>query len=350
MRVLLADPAAFTPQYDHELAAALVRAGAEVELATSRFRFGEIPPPDGYRRSEFFYPLSSRLFGRSPLRLPLRLLEHPFGMARLAVRGADVLHVQWLSAPPLDAHLFRPRLPAVLTAHDLLPRRTASRAGLWRKLFGRFQRVVVHSAYGREALSALGVAQEKLRVIPHPVFPSDPPRTDDGRTLLALGVIRSYKGLGDASEAAKRIDARLLVAGDPVESVDEIRRDARARAEWRLGYLSEREIDRALGETTVALFPYRAELDQSGALLRALGAGVPAVVYDVGGLAEPVRAFGAGRVVAAGDVEGLAEAARELVEDPRALEAAREGARRARSELTWARAAEAHLAVYREVM
>ncbi len=69
-------------------------------------------------------------------------------------------------------------------------------------------------------------------------------------------------------------------------------------------FVPESEIDRALGESTVAVFPYRAELDQSGALLRALGAGVPAVVYDVGGLAEPVRTFGAGRVVSAEDVDG----------------------------------------------
>src|SRR5205085_12115739 len=99
----------------------------------------------------------------------------------------------------------------------------------------------------------------------------------------------------------------------------------------------------------VALFPYQAELDQSGALLRSLGAGVPAVVYDVGGLAEPVRTFGAGRAVAPGDVEALAEAARELLDDPAALDAARAGARRAREELTWDRSADAHLAVYREL-
>ena len=43
MRVLLADPPAFTPQYDHALASALVRAGAEVELVTSPFRFGDAP-------------------------------------------------------------------------------------------------------------------------------------------------------------------------------------------------------------------------------------------------------------------------------------------------------------------
>ena len=99
--------------------------------------------------------------------------------------------------------------------------------------------------------------------------------------------------------------------------VDGYRASAGDRAEWRLGYLGEAELDRALGDATVAVFPYRAELDQSGALLRALGAGVPAVVYDVGGLAEPVRAYGAGRVVPAGDVDGLAEAIRALLGDPR---------------------------------
>ena len=44
-----------------------------------------------------------------------------------------------------------------------------------------------------------------------------------------------------------------------------------------------------LGATTVAVFPYRAELDQSGALLQVIGAGIPAVVYDVGGLGRDRR-------------------------------------------------------------
>ena len=80
--------------------------------------------------------------------------------------------------------------------------------------------------------------------------------------------------MGDAIEVAKRVEgARLLVAGDPLEPVDGYRTAAGDTAEWRLGYLSDDEIDRALGETTVALFPYRPEIDQSGALMRALGAG-----------------------------------------------------------------------------
>ena len=350
MRVLLADPPAFTPPYDHALASALARAGAEVELVTSPFRFGEAPAPDGYRRSELFYPVSSKVFRRSRLRIPVKLLEHPVGLTRLRRRKADIVHFQWLAAPELDDRLLRVDAPLVFTAHDILPRRTADKRDLWRRLFGRFARVVVHSERARDQLGEL-VEPDHLRVIPHPVFPSEPERRDDGRTLLALGIIREYKGLGDAIEATKRIDgARLLVAGDPLESIDGYRAAAGDRAEWRLGFLSEDEVDRALGESTVALFPYRPEIDQSGALLRALGAGVPVVAYDVGGIAEPVRRFEAGRVVPPGDLDALADAARELLDDPAALERARAGAERARRELTWDAAAQAHLELYRELL
>ena len=351
MRVLLADPPAFTPPYDHELAAALARAGAEVELVTSRFRFGNAPRPDGYVRSEPFYPLSSRLFRRSPLRLPLKVAEHPLGLAALRTRQADVLHVQWLAAPELEAYLFRPHLPSVFTAHDLLPRRTAHKRDLWLRLLRRFDRVVVHSERGRETLAELGVDEARLRVIPHPVFPSDPERRDDGHTVLALGMIRPYKGLGDAIEAVREAgDARLLVAGDALEPLEPYRAAANGLdVEWRLGYLQAAELDRALGDATIAVFPYRPELDQSGALLQALGAGVPAIAYDVGGIAEPVRRFDAGRVVPSGDVAALAAAVRELLSDPAALEAARAGARRAREELTWDAAARAHLELYEEI-
>ena len=345
--MLLADPPAFTPTYDHELAAALARAGADVDLLTSRFRFGDAPGPVGYRRREAFYPLSSRAFGRSRLRVPLKVLEHPLGLARLGLAHADVLHLQWLALPEVDRWLLHSRAPLVFTAHDLLPRRTAAKRDLWRRLFGRFERIVVHSERGRATLLEVGVPQERLRVIPHPVTPSEPPRADDGRTVLALGVIRPYKQVDHAAAAVRRLgDARLVVAGDPLGPLPA----GLDGAELRLGYLPESEVQRALGEATVAVFPYRAELDQSGALLQALGAGVPAVVYDVGGLPEPVRAYGAGRVVPADDVEALSAALRELLDDPAALEAARAGARRAREELTWDACAAAHLELYRELM
>jgi glycosyltransferase involved in cell wall biosynthesis len=163
-------------------------------------------------------------------------------------------------------------------------------------------------------------------------------------------VIRPYRGLVDALAAAKRLpDARLVVAGDPAMPLDGPRAAAPASVEWRLGYLPEAEVDRVHAEATVALFPYRPEIDQSAALMRALGAGVPAVVYDVAGLPEPVRTFGAGRVVPAGDVEALADAVRSLLDDPEALAEARAGAARARETLTWDASAAAHLDLYREL-
>ena len=203
----------------------------------------------------------------------------------------------------------------------------------------------MHSERGRETLRELGI---DARVIPHPVYPSTATHEDDGHTLLSLGVIRPYKGLaGRDRDDTAHPDARLLVAGDPAMPLDGLR-DAE-RVEWRLGYLPQRELDRALSEATVAVFPYRAELDQSGALLQALGAGVPAVVYDVGGLGEPVQRYGAGAVVAAGDVDAMTEAVRALLDDPDALRRARDGADAARRELTWDAPRRSTSTLYREL-
>ena len=55
MRVQIVDPSAQTPPYDRALAAALARAGAEVELVTSHFVHGPMPPADGYELTESFY-------------------------------------------------------------------------------------------------------------------------------------------------------------------------------------------------------------------------------------------------------------------------------------------------------
>jgi len=93
MHVVLADPPAFTPPYDHELASALARAGARVELVTAPFRFGARPAADGYTLAESFYPRSSGI-RRDALRRLARVVEHPVEMRRLLRRPSDVLHLQ----------------------------------------------------------------------------------------------------------------------------------------------------------------------------------------------------------------------------------------------------------------
>ena len=267
-----------------------------------------------------------------------------------AERG-DIVHVQWMTIPELDRWLMRAKVPMVYTAHDMSDRRTGGRAAMWRAIYRRFRRIVAHSESGRQALEQFGVDPAVLRVIPHPIIRSDPPRTDDGHTLLCFGLIRPYKGIDDAIAVTKRVSgARLLVAGDPMEPVERYQQAAGSLAEWRLGYLSQSEVDRAYGDATLAIFPYKPGLDQSGTLLRALGAGVPAVAYDVGGLGENVRRFGAGRVVPAGDVEAMAAAVRELLDDPAAMAEARAGALRARDTLTWDASARLHIELYRELV
>ena len=59
MRVQIVDPSAYTPPYDRSLCAALARSGADVELVTSRFLYGPVPPADGYRVTEAFYRRSA---------------------------------------------------------------------------------------------------------------------------------------------------------------------------------------------------------------------------------------------------------------------------------------------------
>ncbi|MDX6533907.1 MAG: hypothetical protein QOF68_1651 [Gaiellales bacterium] len=352
MRVIMANPSGFGgPDYDHNLCSELGSLGVDVDLVTSRFRFGEVPRPRGYTRHELFYPVSSRLFRRSPLRIPLKVAEHPLGMLRLGLRPADIVHFQWMTLPELDRWMLRARGRLVYTAHDLVPRRTGRRRRAWEHLYDRFDRIVVHSETGLATLADRGVPEEKLRVIPHPIIATNPPRTDDGRTLLCLGLIRPYKGIDHAIEVTKLVKgARLIVAGDPMEPIERYRVAGGELVEWRLGYLPQQEVDRAYGDATLALFPYRPGLDQSGTLLRALGAGVPAVTYDVGGMGENVRRFGAGRVVPAGDVEAMAAAVRELLDDPAALAAARAGAQQARDTLTWEASARQHVEVYRELL
>jgi glycosyltransferase involved in cell wall biosynthesis len=348
LRVGMVDPGSILPYYTHALSTALGQLGCDVTLATSHFKFEDPPTPGNYARREVFYPVSARLFRRSRAQLPLKALEHPLGAVQVRRLAADTVHVQWAAVPEIDRWLLPLGPSSVITAHDVLPRRTAHRVPLWRDLYQRFGGVVVHSSHGRDRLVAeVGLDPAQIQVIPHPAFFRQPRYEDDGATLLTFGVIRPYKQVEHSVAAAEDVGARLMVLGDPTYELGPLL--AAPHVSWRLGFARETELDEALARATVAVFPYRQELDQSGALMRCLGAGVPAVVYDVGGMAEPVRAYGAGAVVRPDDQVGLRDAVRRLLSDPLALRRARQGARRCAVERTWHACAAAHLDLYRRL-
>jgi glycosyltransferase involved in cell wall biosynthesis len=360
MRVALVDPLAYTPPYDHSLAAALAARGHDVSLLTGPFVHGDVPAAEGYRRDEVFLPLSGRLFRRAPrstLRLPVKALEYRPSVRRLLRRieelDAEVVHIQWLPRPELDVRwLKRIGRPLVLTAHDVVPRRARARAA-WPEVLATVARVVVHSRHAVDELAELGVPRDRIVRIGHPIFDADALPSPSGRTLLFFGLIRDYKGLDVLVTALPKIDdARLVVLGDPVDSVAPVRELAKSmgvadRIEWRLGFAPENEVTDVMSQAAAVVLPYR-RLDSSGVLATAIGYRRPVVVSDVGSLGEIVREFAAGDVVPAGDADALAAACMRLLE-PDNLAAASRGADVAARTLTWAAAAAEHERVYEAV-
>jgi glycosyltransferase involved in cell wall biosynthesis len=351
MRIVLVDPLAYTPPYDHALASALAAEDHDVTLLTSRFPHGRAPEPDGYGREELFAPVSTRVFRRSPVRLAVKGLEYAPSVGRLLRRieriDPDVVHVQWLPRPELDLRWLRKladERPLVLTAHDVLPRRRRAQP-VWPDVLETFERVIVHSHRAVEQLVELGLGRERIARIPHPVFEGEKLPPPEGRTLLFFGLIRDYKGLDVLLEALPEIpDAGLVVAGDPVDPVP---KSADDRVEWQLRFIQADEIPGLMSRAAAVVLPYR-RLDSSGVLATAIGYRRPVVVTDVGSLGEIVREFGAGEVVPVDDPRALAEACTRVLE-PKALAAAAKGAEKAAKELTWKHSAEAHDGLYREV-
>ena len=366
MRVHIVDPSAFTLPYDHALSAALAGAGADVELITSRFAYGEAPQADGYAVRELFYRHARGAAG-SRARLAAKLVEHVPDMLRYrgVGRSADIVHFQWLAVQALDRWLL-PRRPIVLTAHDLLPREPRpGQARFQRVMYDAVDAVVVHSAYGRSLLvSELGVDPSKVRVIPHGAFKHLTLQTDErplpaeltavrSPVVLFFGLLRPYKGLEVLLEAWRGIDgAELWIVGRPRMPIEPLRARATANVRFVPRYVSDAELPAFFRRADVVVLPYsRTErFDQSGVLATALVFGKPTLVSDVGGFGEVARA-GAARLIPPDDPGALRDALERLLGDPQEREGLARGAVAAASgPYSWQEAAAQTLALYRELV
>ena len=366
MRVQLVDPSAFTPPYDRALAAALARAGADVELLTSRFLHGTVPEPDGYRVTEALYRRSSRRGLGARGRRAFKLAEHLPDMVSLRRRlGADVVHYQWLTVPALDSLLLPPDRPRVMTAHYVLPP-SPSRAGraAARRLFRRMDAVIAHSEHGAARLrDQLGLDSGRIRVIHHGAFdyltrlPERPlpPELEgaEGPVILFFGLLRPYKGIDVLLEAFRSVrGAELWIVGNPRMPLDGLRAAAeQAGGRVRLvpRFVEEAEIPAIFRRADLVALPYR-DVEHSGVLYTALAFGKPLVLSAVGGFPELAAQTGAARIVSPGSASELAQALAELVDDANArAELAAAAARAAAQDYSWDQAARRTLDLYEEL-
>ena len=367
MRVQLVDPSAFTPPYDRALAAALARAGAEVELLTSRFLYGPVPEAEGYRVRECFYRRSAARGLDAPARRAFKLAEHVPDMLRLRRElDADVVHYQWLTVPALDASLLPPLRPRAMTAHYVLPPRPSRRQlASARRAFGAMDAVVAHSEHGARRLrEVVGLPAERVRVIHHGAFdyltrlPEErplPPELQgaEGPVILFFGLLRPYKGVDTLLEAFRRVEgAELWIAGNPRMEVEPLRRlaaEAPGRVRFLTRFVEDDEIPAIMRRADLVVLPYR-DAEHSGVLYAALAFGKPLVLSAVGGFPE-VAAQGAARLVPPEDPATLAATLAELVGDEGArAELAASAAAAATGAYSWDEAARQTLALYEQLL
>jgi glycosyltransferase involved in cell wall biosynthesis len=369
MRVQVVDPSAYTRPYDHALCSALARAGADVELITSAFAYGDAPSADGYTVCEQFYR-RARASPGSRARSLTKLIEHIPNMLALRRRAVacDVVHFQWLAVQPIDRYLL-PRRPAVLTAHDLLPREPRplqSRAQ--RRLYGAVDAVVTHSEFGRKLLiDRLNVEPGRVRVIHHGAFDyltrvptaALPPELDvanDDPVVMFFGLLRPYKGIEVLLEAwrslvAEHERAELWIVGRPRMSIDRLIAAAPPSVKWVTRFVSDPELAACFRRADVVALPYiRTErFDFSGVLATALAFGRATVLSDVGGFREVSQAGGA-LLVPPGDAEALGAELSALLSDEGLRERVEIGAHAAATgPYSWDRAAQQTLELYREL-
>jgi len=369
MKVQLVDPSAFTPPYDRALAAALARAGAEVELLTSRFLYGPVPPAEGYRVEELFYRRSAARGLDAPARLPFKALEHVPDMLRFRrAADADVVHYQWLTVPALDTRLLPSLRPRVMTAHYILPPQPSRRqVRSARRVFGAMDAVVAHSEHSAARLrDEVGLDPAKVRVIPHGAFdyltrlPEEKPlpaelEGAERPVILCFGLLRPYKGIENLLEAYGRLagtGAELWIVGNPRMDVEPLRRQAAevgGRVRFITRFVDETEIPAIFRRADLVVLPYL-DAEHSGVLYTGLAFGKPLVLSAVGGFPE-VAETGAARLVPPGDTDALTATLDELIADEAArADLAVAATRAAAGPFSWDEAARRTLDLYRDLL
>ena len=275
--------------------------------------------------------------GAGPASVLVRELAwYPAALSRYA--RADVLHCPTYYAP------LRPRIPTVVTVHDLAVLRYPHAFPRWTRTYvprvvpamvRAAARVIAVSEFtAREVEELLRIPRERIRVVPNGVdvvFTPEGPRAD-GDYVLAVGTLEPRKNLARTIEAARRAGVELRVVGAHGWGGVEARG---AHVRW-LGHVDDAELARQYRGARCLVYPSLYE-GFGIPVLEALACGVP-VVTSRGSAMEEI-AGGHATLVDPLDVDAIAAGIESAVS---------RGAEHARA-FTWDDAAARTRAVYEEI-
>jgi glycosyltransferase involved in cell wall biosynthesis len=185
------------------------------------------------------------------------------------------------------------RIPLVVTVHDVAVFRHPKAFPWWTRMYSRrvvprvlraAQRVLAVSEFTASELEeVLGIAREKIRVVPNAVdsvFSPDGPRAK-GDYVLAVGTLEPRKNLKRTIDAAARLGLELRVVGAPGWGGVEARGD---HVRW-LGEVSDDELARQYRGALCLAYPSLYE-GFGIPVLEAMACGAPVVTSAGGATAE----------------------------------------------------------------
>jgi glycosyltransferase involved in cell wall biosynthesis len=226
----------------------------------------------------------------------------------------------------------------VLNCRESLPEAAVYAAGLAAHqpmVFESVARFATPSRWAAGQLALLGVPEDRLDVLPHYLPASElasGSAAHQGRYALAAGRLSPEKGFDTAIEAASQAAVPLWIAGDgPAATyLATLARERGAPVEM-LGRVPRAEMAGLLEGAAMLLLSSRCHEFSPFSVLEAMGAGVPVLSTQSGGVPELI---GRERCVPRGDAAAMAGRMRALWGDP--------GRRREEGETMLVRAREHH--------
>ncbi|HEX4578416.1 MAG TPA: glycosyltransferase family 1 protein [Candidatus Dormibacteraeota bacterium] len=267
-----------------------------------------------------------------------------------------------------------PRIPVVLTVHDLIPFVMAEQYPWMRRerwlAMHQFRHADAVIAVSRSTASDLqriaGVNPGRITVIHEGVAPthvlSEEQKADvrnrlrvPGRFVLAVGTFDPRKRIGMLTAVVRRLrehhDISLVIAGFQgafAGAVDSSVRAAGLDAVTRiLGHVSGEDLN-ALYQMSECLLFTSAYEGFGLPPLEAMSAGTAVAAFDNSSLPEVLD--GAGLLIRDGDVQAMADAVSAVLGDAQTRARLVELGHKRASQLTWARSAEKTLSVYAHVL